>query len=510
MKQIFAGKNRDVALILLALIGCIVFFHVGTALKGHGRYRDQHIGTALHYAATQFDLQHTIIPGFNATDTPTIQEVPIWQMTAGLAFKILGPWWGWANIVSLIFSLSCLYPLFRVVKDFYGERIAWWSLIFLLSQGLIFIYAGEAGTDGFCFSLAIWFWFACTQLIKAPVKWFLPAAAFGILLALSKLPFFMAVGLAGFFLILKERGFKIRELVPLAGVGALAGIVFLVWTHYTDSLQTGAVFPYLDLRLSAPPTNGMTMMFWYFGDLHYRLNPGNWIKAAWRFSGAAFGSFALIPLFCFGLLGRWVNPAAKFLFVGAFLTTLVFTHLILHHYHYLMLFSPAVAILCAVAWEKIEQQVGALGVHPRLTTVTAAAIVFLALFQGLTSMKAFTFDGFPNQITASIRDHTTTSDRLIVVNGGWGGDELIRTGRTGLSMWNAKAFEDAEKYAQLKKLGYNKIVIISESPYQNAVQIINPGQTGIPRIMAKEFVTPLVETWPTVYATADLVIKEIP
>ena len=125
-------------------------------------------------------------------------------------------------------------------------------------------------------------------------------------------------------------------------------------------------------------------------------------------------------------------------------------------------------------------------------------------------MKAFTFDGFPNQITASIRDHTTTSDRLIVVNGGWGGDELIRTGRTGLSMWNAKAFEDAEKYAQLKKLGYNKIVIISESPYQNAVQIINPGQTGIPRIMAKEFVTPLVETWPTVYATADLVIKEIP
>jgi hypothetical protein len=240
------------------------------------------------------------------------------------------------------------------------------------------------------------------------------------------------------------------------------------------------------------------------------LNPGNWIKAAWRFSGATFGSFALIPLFAFGFLGRWVNPAAKFLFLGAFLTTLVFTHLILHHYHYLMLFSPAVAILCAAAWERAEKQIIELGGNPRLTTVTAAAIIFLSLFQGLTSMKAFTFDGFPAQLTAAIREHTSASDKLVVINGGWGGDELIHAGRKGLSMWNTAAFEDAEKSAQLKKLGYNKLVIVSQSPYQNAVQVINPGQTDIPRIMARGYLTPLVEKWPTVYATDDIIIKEIP
>ena len=510
MKQILSGKNRDVALILFALVGLVIFFHVASALKGHARYRDQHVGTALHYAATQFDLKHTVIVGFNATETPTIQEVPIWQMTVGLAFKFLGTWWGWANVVSLVFFLSCLYPLFRVVETFYGGRAAWWSLVFFLSQGLIFIYAGEAGTDGFCLSVSIWFWFACCRLLENPVKWFLPAAALGALTALSKLPFFMAVGLAGFFLLLKVRGFKLRDLAALAGVGAISAILFLLWTHYTDSVQTGAVFQYVDLRLNSAGTNGTTMMFWYFGDWHYRLNPANWAKAAWRFCGAAFGSFTLIPLFIFALVGRWAHPAAKFLFAGAFLTTLVFTHLILHHYNYLMLFSPAVAILCAVAWTKIEMQIGERGVHPRLTTATATVIVFLALFQGLTSMKAFTFDGFPAQITAAIREHTAPGDKLIVVNGGWGGDELISAGRAGLSMWNATAFEDAEKSAQLKKLGYNKMVIVSQSPYQNAVQVINPGQTGFPRIMAKKFVTPLVAQWPTVFATDDLIIKEIP
>lgn len=147
------SKNHELAAVLLLLLGLVVFFHVATALRGHGRYRDQHIGTALHYAATHFDLKDTIIVGFNATDTPTIQELPVWQMAAGLAFKCFGTWWGWANIVSLILFLNCLYPLFRIVRQFYGDRAAWWSLIFFMSQAVIFAYAGEAGTDGFCLPL---------------------------------------------------------------------------------------------------------------------------------------------------------------------------------------------------------------------------------------------------------------------------------------------------------------------------------------------------------------------
>ena len=108
-----------------------------------------------------------------------------------------------------------------------------------------------------------------------------------------------------------------------------------------------------------------------------------------------------------------------------------------------------------------------------------------------------------------IRSHTSPQDKLLVINGGWGGEQFMRTGRQGLSIWDAKIFEDPAKYAQLKQLGYNRLVIVSESPYLNAIQIINPGQTGLPRKMAKDYLTPRVDSWPTVLANDDLIIKEV-
>src|ERR1700744_523032 len=96
-----SSENRKLAFVVIILVALIFIFHTMTALLGHGRYRDQHLGTALHYAATHISLADTIIPGFNALDTPTIQELPVWQMAVGAVFKVLGTWWGWANLVSL-------------------------------------------------------------------------------------------------------------------------------------------------------------------------------------------------------------------------------------------------------------------------------------------------------------------------------------------------------------------------------------------------------------------------
>jgi hypothetical protein len=508
--QLTPPKHRDLAIVFCCLVALVLAYHLGTALKGVAPARDQHLGTALHYAATRFDLQHTIIVGFNATDTPTIQEIPVWQMAAGLAFKLFGTrWLGWANVVSLLLFLNCLYPLFRIARQFYGDRAAWWSVNFFLCQALVFYYAGVAGTDGFCLSLALWFGFACCRMLEQPLKWFLPAAGLGTLLVLSKLPFFMATGLAAFFLLLKTRGFAWRELLALAGVGAVSGAAFIWWTHYTDALQAGAVYPFVDLRLSGS-TNGMSMWFWYFGDMHYRLNPGNWLKAAWRLGSDVFGSFPLIAVFILAFASRRIHPAGKFFFAGALLTTAGFSHLILHHHHYLLLYSPAIALLGAAALAEAESILGRAGVSARLTTITAAAVLVAALVQGLMQFRAFSFDKFPATIVAAVRAHTSPEDKLVVINGGWGGDELFRAGRNGLSMWNTAAFENPEGYARLKKLGFNKLVILSESPFQNAVQIVNPGQTGIPRHMAKSWLTPQTEKWPTVLDTDDLIIKEIP
>jgi hypothetical protein len=64
--------------------------------------------------------------------------------------------------------------------------------------------------------------------------------------------------------------------------------------------------------------------------------------------------------------------------------------------------------------------------------------------------------------------------------------------------------------AKLKSLGYNKLVMLSESPFQNAIQIVNPGQAGIPRELYLAQLTPQVEKWPAILQTENILFKDIP
>jgi hypothetical protein len=498
-------SNADLKAILCALIALTLAFHVGSALRGHGQFRDIHLGTALHYVQTKISLADTIIVGFNATGTPTIQELPVWQAAAGLAFKLLGTWWGWGNVVSLALFLPCLYPLFQVARMYLDERRAWWVLIFFLAEPLVFINAGKAGTDGFSLAMAVWFLYCGVKLVREPgLKWLVLACACGSLTAVSKLPLFMATGLALFFLALWQSGFDFKRLGFLAAAGGVAGVVFLLWTHYTDAKQANALFPLVDLRLKNPE-----MKFWYFGDWHYRLSVGNWIKGGWRNLTALLGSFALFGLVALALANKKGNPMARCLLAGALLTTLVFSHLVLVHWHYYLIFTPAVTLLCAEGLAVFEMRFA-----PQSTKLAfslfVSGLLGLSLLQGLMGMRSLTYDPYPAKMADLIRVHTVPTDKLVIIGGGWGGEELFRSNRQGLSVWNAQIFNDPANYAKLKSLGYNKLVMINESPFQNAIQVINPGQADFPRKLYRDRVTPLVGKWPTVFQTEDILIKEIP
>jgi hypothetical protein len=502
-------SNTDLKAVFCVLITLVVVFHIGSALRGHGDFRDIHLGTALHYAQTKIDLADTVIVGFNATGTPTIQELPVWQMAAGLAFKLLGSWWGWANLVALALFLPCLFPLFQIARFHLDERSAWWTLIFFLAEPLVFFNAGMAATDGFCLAVEVWFLFCGVKLLLEPGwKWLILACACGSLTAVSKLPFFMTGGAALFFLALWKPGFNSKRLGLLAAVGGVAGAVFLLWTLYTDALQSSAVFPYVDQRLTGA-TNGTSTMFWYFGDWHYRLSAGNWIKGGWRIMTGLLGSFTLAGLVVLALANKKGNPVARCLLAGALLTTLVFTQLVLHHWHYYLMVAPAVALMCAEGLAVLEMKFFPQG--SRLAfSLFIAGLIGLSLLQGLMGMKVLTYDPYPARMADLVRQHTTPADKLVVIGGGWGGELLFRSDRQGLSVWNTHIFEVPENLARLKALGYDKLVMESESPFENAIQVVNPRQADFPREFYREHLTPQVAAWPTVLQTDDILIKEIP
>ena len=52
--------------------------------------------------------------------------------------------------------------------------------------------------------------------------------------------------------------------------------------------------------------------------------------------------------------------------------------------------------------------------------------------------------------------------------------------------------------------------MISESPLMYAIQAINPGESGRKRQSYEQQRTAIVENWPVLYQTEDIIIQEIP
>ena len=515
------NESPNLIPLVVVLSGLIVAFHLGCALVGKPLFRPIHLGTALEYAHGPINLLRPVIVGFNATGTPTAQELPLWQAAVALVFKSTGStWYGWANLVSLLLFATGLWPFFQLARQYVGERAAWWSLVFFLAEPLIVFMAGMASTDAFCLVITLWFLFFADKMIRSgQVRWWLPTVLLACLGAVSKLPFFMAVGFCSVFLLMVNNVRSWRPWILLASAGALAAGALVLWTHYCDSLSARAEYPFVELRISRSPF----IHFWYFGDLHSRLNPGVWIKGGWRFLHATLGSMPVVVLLLAALL-RPGNRLPKLWLLATFLTTLVFTQLVLAHWHYYLMCCPAVALLCGItlaAWEDLWAQ---LLPRPWLRLALVGLALVLSAIDGITTMKvSIYYDSYPQEMSAFIRQYTKPDDKLIVCGTiNWGGEELMRAGRKGfyvLDLENSQGTDTVKglydllnseaDLGRLRSLGYNKLVLMSESPVRFAVEATNPGSQR-KRIFYPATISPAVDVWPVLYRSEDILIKEIP
>jgi hypothetical protein len=205
------------------------------------------------------------------------------------------------------------------------------------------------------------------------------------------------------------------------------------------------------------------------------------------------------------------NKEARAWLFGAALTTAVFSHLVLHHSHYYLMFSPAVALAMGGGWMWLMKKC-----FPKEEGFSAVAgaglilITFVALFQGLIGMKVVQqFDPYPRRIAKLVEDHTKKEDRLFIVGGGWGGDVLFRAKRQGLSIWSTQFLEDSSNFKKARDLGFTKLVVVRESPLLVALQKTNPGAADYSGEPISLSLSPITARWPTIYQDEQLMIREI-
>ncbi len=480
-------------------------YAIGWALIGYPIYRDQHMGAALEYAKNGIDLLRPIIVGFNATGTGTPQELPLWQAAASVGLNLFGGWWGGATIASLLLFSIFLPFFYQTAKWELGHAFAWLAVALLLTQPIVFHLAGGAQTDGLSLALLLGFIWSAERLRREPsaLSW-LACSLLAGLLAVTKFPYLMTGGFAAALMLLWQRA-PLKSWLLLAGAAAAAAVVFLPWNAWCNAEIGCALFKYRPLTISENPE-------WFFGSLAYRLDPANYIKASWRALSCLWGSFVLVA---FTLYGLWLRPKSlgAALLLGALATTLVFTKLVLIHRHYYLMFSPAVALLNAYAvcelWRNLRDPSSTKSL---LASAAALVLLTLSLLQGLMQIEALnlTADPYMRNLARKVAAHTEPNDKLVVINGGWGGDLLILSGRQGISADTPDILKVTQGDKSLQSLGYNKIIMVSESPLLHAAQITNPGSAHRNQVTWQSFQSQLFDASDAIYTDSDIAILRIP
>jgi hypothetical protein len=486
--------------------GLLIFlwiYAIAWALIGYPIYRDQHLGTALEFAKNSIDFLRPNIVGFNASGTGTPLEFPLWQAAASVGLNLFDGWWGGATIASLLLFTILLPCFYQTAKWETDAAFAWLAVALLLAQPIVFHLAGGAQTDGFSLALLLGFVWSAEWLRREPgPRSWLACALLASLLAVTKFPYLMTGGFATALILLWQRA-PLKSWLFLAGAAVAAAAVFLPWNAWCNAEIGRALFKYRPLTISENPQ-------WFFGDLSYRLDPSNYIKAGWRALSCLCGSFVLVGL---TLYGFWLRPKSlgAALLVGALMTTLIFTKLVLIHRHYYLMFSPAIALLNAYAVCELWRRIQILSAGKAwIASAAVLALLMLSLIQGLMQIEALTPDPFMKRMAKIVQNYTQAGEKLLVANGGWGGDLLILSGREGLSVDSTELGEDADSLAKLKELGYTHFVALTESPLLHSQQITNPGSTDKERLNWSALLSASSHQWVTIYESDSIVIKKLP
>ena len=504
------SANRDLIRLVVLLAAGLTAFHLWMAATGRSVNRAQHLGTAVEYARGHIDLMSPIVQGTNANDVPTPLDFPIWQGIVAVFMKLFGLWYGWGNVVALFFLLTSLWPVFDLTRRLFSERVAWWAMLFYLLQPLNFIVGGSASGDGAAWAFATWFIYLAYRMMgSGGWGWWAAAVVAGALSAVTKAPFFTVAGLTTFFWLVTEYRKSTRAWLQLATAGFISGAFFWAWNIHGHHCFEKAEFPLVNLDVMA----GADVKNWYFGTLGFRLSPGNWIRFTLHVTTSVLGNFAFVALLLASLRLKGTRWMWLWL-VAAVCSTLVFTPLIFGHEHYLFIFSPAVAVLCACAAEAFEPSLWTnLRAGPLTKFAVLAGFAVFSLAEGLQlDHLNLCFDRYFAEVGQTIREHTAPGERIVVWGASWGEPFLHaeRDGLTGGFGFNGTAMlEDPRKLARLKELGYTKVVLMNPPPLVVAMTEVSGTHSERMVDLPKQLPAG-AQNWAVVYKSPAVLIVDIP
>lgn len=228
------------------------------------------------FVKTGIDLLHPKVCWLGSHGT-LIFEFPLPEAMAALLGKAFGFSLVWDRVVALAFTALAAWWFHRLARDVAGTRAARIATAFYLLSPLAQFYSRAPQVDFAAQAFAQGFlWHAWRSMRGGGAAHAAAASLCGALAAMIKVPYLLPV-LPPLALLALGAG----SLAALAGTivsGVATAAAFLVWRAHVNAVN-GAVPDWNWLPGFYKEVNPW---WWYVGDWHTRLKPGNWLKLAHR------------------------------------------------------------------------------------------------------------------------------------------------------------------------------------------------------------------------------------
>lgn len=308
-------------------------------------------------------------------------EFPFYQLIVYLLVKVTGyPLDQAGKLISVLFFLSSLYPLYALTKAHLGDKTRaiillllfslspqyiFWSRSFMIESAALamslwyvyFIsdYVGEANNTRKHLLLGLMLVFGIIASITKVTTFFSYYVFAGLIVILSIIPSIRNVGFASTIkrhILLLLFGF----IVPFAAI--------VVWTHYTDTIK--AMNPVGTKLMSS------SLTAWNFGTIQQKFSIGTWKKIFATSTKDLFGDVRILALFLLlPFCRKQTIVASLFLLMMFILPIAVFTNLFFVHSYYV--YANGIVLIAALAL--IIGDIGTRGTVRYLVSIILIALI---------------------------------------------------------------------------------------------------------------------------------------
>ena len=392
---------------------------------------------SLNFHRHGIDLLHPAVCWLGAQRT-LIFEFPLVEALSALLYRVTGPTPVADRLVALGFFLVATAYFHRIARRLAGHRPAWLATLVWLALPLAQFYSRAAHVDfaATAFAHAL-LYHGIRAFERRSARHALLAAVAGALAAMIKAPYVLPV-LAPLAL----AGLAVPTLATLTLAGVALGgtaLAFALWRHHVDVINAAAP----DWGFLPGYYKEVNPLWWYFGDLHQRLEPATWIQLARRFVFdvatplGAFGALAGLGWHDRRTSSSRAEPmrleARAFALVwlaGAVLYLVVFFPLNVIHNYYQIPFLAPVALLAGLGLDRVWRRHAVAG-------AVAVALVVAGAFWAVHSLGYYRVDWLRVEAGREIAARVPRGELVVASDHGSGYSDprlLARADREGWSL----------------------------------------------------------------------------